>query len=192
LTKIEEDFLPVRHDTRPDERRAVTKALVYHWIGPFPGQGPRDVKKWLEGGRRSSPHYLVGDDLILNIVPKWMVGWQGGATDASDYTRLARDQIGIPPWRYTVGIELCVMNEDGEFSPKTLVNGLWLGKMLCEEFKLNPKFCVIRHFDLTGKSCPKWFVDHPDEWEMFRTEIFDMVEHQREFDYLHYRRAYYG
>ena len=26
---------------------------------------------------------------------------------------------------------------------------------------------VIRHYDITGKICPKYFVDHEDQWQEF-------------------------
>ena len=29
----------------------------------------------------------------------------------------------------------------------------------------------IRHYDVTGKICPKWFVDNPSEWEKFKLEL---------------------
>ena len=41
---------------------------------------------------------------------------------------------------------------------------------LCSEFDLNPED-VIRHYDVTGKICPKYFVDHPEEWETFHEDV---------------------
>ena len=41
---------------------------------------------------------------------------------------------------------------------------------LCEEFDLAPAD-VIRHYDVTGKVCPKYYVDHPEAWEDFRSAL---------------------
>ena len=30
---------------------------------------------------------------------------------------------------------------------------------------------VIRHYDVTGKECPKYYVDHPDAWEQMKADI---------------------
>ena len=30
---------------------------------------------------------------------------------------------------------------------------------------------VIRHYDVTGKNCPKYFVEHEDEWEQFKKDV---------------------
>ena len=29
----------------------------------------------------------------------------------------------------------------------------------------------IRHYDVSRKCCPKWFVDNPKEWEKFKKEL---------------------
>ena len=31
----------------------------------------------------------------------------------------------------------------------------------------------IRHYDITEKECPKYFVDHEDEWELFKEKVRD-------------------
>ena len=30
---------------------------------------------------------------------------------------------------------------------------------------------VVRHYDVTGKICPKYYVDHPEAWEDFRSAL---------------------
>ena len=30
---------------------------------------------------------------------------------------------------------------------------------------------MIRHYDVTGKICPKYYVDHPDKWEEFLQDV---------------------
>ena len=30
---------------------------------------------------------------------------------------------------------------------------------------------VIRHYDVTGKNCPKYFVEHEDAWETFKENV---------------------
>lgn len=39
---------------------------------------------------------------------------------------------------------------------------------------------VIRHYDVTGKICPKYFVDHEDEWEEFRLNVRKAMDRSRE------------
>lgn len=35
---------------------------------------------------------------------------------------------------------------------------------------------VIRHYDVTGKNCPKYYVEHEDAWETFKTDLTDYIE----------------
>ncbi len=30
---------------------------------------------------------------------------------------------------------------------------------------------VIRHYDITGKQCPLWFVESKDAWKQFREDV---------------------
>jgi N-acetylmuramoyl-L-alanine amidase CwlA len=30
---------------------------------------------------------------------------------------------------------------------------------------------VIRHYDVTGKDCPKYFVEHEDAWTQFKEDV---------------------
>ena len=41
---------------------------------------------------------------------------------------------------------------------------------LCEELDLTTKE-VIRHYDVTGKECPKSFVEDEDAWKQFRKDV---------------------
>ena len=41
---------------------------------------------------------------------------------------------------------------------------------LCARFGLTSEQ-VIRHYDVTGKECPKYYVDHPDAWEQMKADI---------------------
>jgi N-acetylmuramoyl-L-alanine amidase len=35
---------------------------------------------------------------------------------------------------------------------------------------------VIRHYDVTGKICPKYFVEHESAWEDFHDDLADYIE----------------
>ena len=42
---------------------------------------------------------------------------------------------------------------------------------LCEEFHLDPEEDVIRHYDVTGKLCPLYYVEHPEAWDAFLQDV---------------------
>ena len=35
---------------------------------------------------------------------------------------------------------------------------------------------VIRHYDVNGKNCPKYFVEHEDAWLAFKTDLLAYIE----------------
>ena len=35
---------------------------------------------------------------------------------------------------------------------------------------------VIRHYDVTGKNCPKYYVEHEDAWKQFKVDVADYIE----------------
>ena len=46
---------------------------------------------------------------------------------------------------------------------------------LCEKFSLDEND-VIRHYDVTGKNCPKYFVENEDAWEQFKEDVKSALE----------------
>ena len=71
----------------------------------------------------------------------------------------------------TVSIEVCHPDETGEFSPVTYDRAVELTAWLCVQFKLDPETGVIRHYDVTGKECPRYYVEHPEAWDAFRADV---------------------
>ena len=53
-------------------------------------------------------------------------------------------------------------DETGEFSPVTYDRVVELTAWLCETFRLDPETDVIRHYDVTEKRCPLYYVEHPE------------------------------
>ena len=39
---------------------------------------------------------------------------------------------------------------------------------------------VIRHYDVTGKKCPLYFVEHEDAWEQFHKDLDTYIEENGE------------
>ena len=76
----------------------------------------------------------------------------------------------------TVSIEVCHPDETGEFSPVTYDRVVELTAWLCETFHLDPETDVIRHYDVTEKLCPLYYVEHPEAWDAFRTDVADAME----------------
>lgn len=70
----------------------------------------------------------------------------------------------------TISIECCHPDKSGEFNKATLTALKELVSYLCIKFHLSTE-TIIRHYDVTGKLCPLYFVEHEDKWNEFKEEI---------------------
>ena len=66
-----------------------------------------------------------------------------------------------------MAIEVCHPDESGEFSEVTYERVVELTAWLCHTFELKPETEVIRHYDVTGKRCPLYYVENPEAWTRF-------------------------
>lgn len=70
----------------------------------------------------------------------------------------------------TISIEVCHPEADGKFTDASYESLIKLVQWLMEEYNLDTDH-VIRHYDVTGKECPRYFVQHPDAWEQFKEDL---------------------
>ena len=75
----------------------------------------------------------------------------------------------------TVSIECCHPDDTGEFNDATYQSMVQLCAWLCLKFDLNEED-VIRHYDVTGKNCPKYFVENEAAWQAFRQDVKKTLE----------------
>lgn len=59
----------------------------------------------------------------------------------------------------SIGIEVCHPDAEGEFNDITYQSVIKLTAELCKQYGLNEND-VIRHYDVTGKICPRYYVEH--------------------------------
>ena len=70
----------------------------------------------------------------------------------------------------TVSIEVCHPDKSGKFNNTTYNSLVKLTAWLCDNSRLKAND-VIRHYDITGKECPKYFVDNTSEWKIFLDDV---------------------
>ena len=70
----------------------------------------------------------------------------------------------------TISIEVCHPDESGVFTEASYNRLVELCAWLCQQYRLTPD-CLIRHYDVTGKLCPLYFVEHEDAWNTFVSDV---------------------
>lgn len=158
-----EQFLPVNPYSRPGDALEEVKGIVIHYTGN-PGTTAQQNYAYFAGlaetGETSaSSHFIVGlSGEIIQCVPLNEIA----------YATKQRNQD-------TISIECCIDNEEGRFNEKTYDALVELTAWLVGKYELTGQD-IIRHYDVTGKICPKYFVEHPSAWEDFKLDVKVFVE----------------
>ncbi|MDR2444873.1 MAG: N-acetylmuramoyl-L-alanine amidase [Spirochaetaceae bacterium] len=116
----------------------------------------------------ASAHFIVGiSGEVIQCIPSAEMAYHAGA---KIYTPEDLGRLGHYPNNCTVGIELCHPKADGQFSVETLHAARELCALLCLQFGLDAVNDIWTHHGITTKNCPKWFIDHPDEFKAFKQD----------------------
>lgn len=75
----------------------------------------------------------------------------------------------------TISIECCIEDETGKFNDQTYDALIRLTTWLMGRYSLTADD-VIRHYDVTGKNCPKYFVEHESAWETFKEDLCTYID----------------
>ena len=123
----------------------------------------------------ASAHYFVDDDSITRSVPDDYIAWAVGGSKYK-YTK-GGTFYGKCTNANSISIELCDTKKNGvyDFTETTMKNAADLVKLLMEKYTV-PVERVIRHYDVTGKVCPKPFVDDEKAWKEFKERLVDNME----------------
>ena len=168
---VEKDYLTVNPYSRPGDALEKINGVVIHYVGN-PGttaHANRNYFQSLSSGRENtcaSSHFIVGlEGEVIQCVPLTEIAYASNTRNGD-----------------TVSIEVCHPDETGEFSPVTYDRTVELTAWLCRAFELDPETDVIRHYDVTGKECPRYYVEHPEAWDVFRADVAAEMERQDEME----------
>ncbi len=155
---VTEDLLTVNPYSRPGEPLEAVNGVVIHYVGN-PGTTAAQNHSYFQGlsitgEAYASSHFLVGlDGEVLLNVPLDEVAYCSSQRNAD-----------------TISIECCHPDASGELSPATYDSLVRLTRWLMDSYGLDGSQ-ILRHYDVTGKICPKSFVDHPEEWDQFLSAL---------------------
>ena len=155
---IDVELLTVNPYSRPGtETKKITGVVVHYTANP--GATAMDNRNYFENLKDShetkvSSNFVVGlEGEIVQCVPTWEEAYASNSRNLD-----------------TVSIECCHPDETGKFNDKTYQSMVELSAWLCLKFDLDEND-VIRHYDVTGKDCPKYFVENEKAWERFRKDV---------------------
>lgn len=145
------------------------KYIVVHYTANDGDSDENNGKYFNGANRHASAHIFVDDDSCTQSVPDDYVAWSVGGKKYSN-TNGAKF-YGKATNSNTLNIEMCdtVRNGKYEATEKTQENTITIIKEKMRQYNI-PIDRVIRHYDVTGKLCPAYFVDE-DAWKAFKAKI---------------------
>ena len=148
----------------------VIKYLVYHYTANDGDTDENNAKYFHNNVVKASAHRFVDDDSVTISVPDDYVAWHCGGGLQGDK---GHKYFGKCTNTNSIGIEMCdtIKNGKHDLSDKTKKNAVELGKQLIKQYSIK-KENVIRHYDVTGKICPAYFVKDEKAWEKFKDELY--------------------
>jgi N-acetylmuramoyl-L-alanine amidase CwlA len=161
---IIEMLLTINPYSRSGEKQNKLEYLVLHWVGNA-GSSAVANRNYFENLRYThktyaSSQYIVGlEGEKIHCIPDDEVAFHSGSYSMN---------------RKSIGIEVCHPDWDGKFNEKTYDSLVELCAELCKKYEI-PINNVIRHYDVTGKNCPKYYVEHEEAWEQLKQDINNKI-----------------
>lgn len=162
--KIEDKLLTINPYSRSGEKQKDIQYIVIHWVGNANTSATANRNYFNNLAQThstsASSHYIIGlNGEIIRCIPDDEVAFHSGSYSMN---------------RKSIGIEDCHPDWNGKFTDDTYNALVELCADLCKKYGISINN-VIRHYDVTGKSCPKYYVEHQDEWNKLKQDIYNKI-----------------
>lgn len=157
--EVIKNYLTPNEYSRPGKELKEVNAIVVHYVGN-PGTTAAQNRSYFENlkdthATSASSHYIIGmEGEIIQCVPLNEISYASNNRNKD-----------------TIAIECCHPDETGQFTTATYKSLVKLVAALCRTYDLDPETGIIRHYDVTGKYCPLYYVNHEDEWYGFKLDV---------------------
>lgn len=161
-------------------RNAKIKYIVIHYTANKGDTALANVKYFANNIVKASAHFFVDESCIYSSVPVSDTAYHcGGGLQTNgghSFYKLCTNSNSI-------GIEMCLLDKKGNVKNNVYIKCTELVRELMKKYNI-PLERVIRHWDVTGKECPKPFIgDNNAYWQDFKSRLneeeLDMEELKR-------------
>jgi N-acetylmuramoyl-L-alanine amidase len=168
------------------------RAVILHWVG-VGGQRAETVWNFFEnawkGKHYSSAHYCVDlDGAVYRFVPDNEVAYHCGSSQIDPksgkiYTDWAREVFGVfaedpqqnSPNNAALGIEMCAVDNDGAFDPRTVVAATELTADLYGKYGIPFERVGTHNLVVGWKDCPRLWTRFPEQFKEFKEQVKGLV-----------------
>ncbi len=164
---IDEQLLTINDYSRPGKKTDAIEYIVIHYLAnpKTTAQQNHDYFESLKDLQNvsMSANFIVGiEGEIIECVPPGEIAYASNSMN-----------------HLSVSIENCHLDTSGRFTEETYDSLVKLTAWIAEEYGI-PRDKIIRHYDVTGKECPLYYVEHEDKWEEFKDDVMNYIEECRQ------------
>ena len=156
-------LLTVNEYSRPGTALEKVTGIVVHYTAN-PGTTAQQNRDYFEGlglskATYASSHFVVGiEGELIQCIPCKEIAYASNDRNKD-----------------TIAIECCIPDETGKFSEASYQTLVHLLAWLMGRYDLDID-AVIRHYDVTEKLCPKYYVEHPDAWDALKEAVCTYID----------------
>lgn len=156
-------LLSINEYSRPGIALEHVNGIVVHYTAN-PGTTAQQNRDYFEGLGQSgetfaSSHFVIGiDGELIQCIPCQEIAYASNERNED-----------------TIAIECCIPDDTGKFSDAAYDTLIHLLAWLVGRYHLETED-IIRHYDITGKKCPKYYVEYPMEWEKLKEDVRQYIK----------------
>ena len=151
---VDQQIIKVDGDSRRGVMLEGVRNIVIHYVGNPGTTAQQNRDYYASRSSEVSSHFVIGlKGEIIQCIPLHE------KSSASNHRN-----------KDTISIEVCHPDESGKFTDETYDSLVKLTVWLCEVCGLDSSD-IIRHYDISGKQCPLYFVTHENVWERFKKDV---------------------
>lgn len=160
---LEVNFLTPNEYSRPQNHLPEVNNIFVHYTANQ-GTSAAQNRSYFENlgithERSASAHFVIGfEGEIIQCLPLMEIGY---AVQKHNFD--------------SVSIECCYLDDDGKFTQATIDSLVELLAWLISKYDLTTDD-ILRHYDSNGKMCPKYYVEHEDEWEEIKEAVDEYIQ----------------
>ena len=175
MTPIMKTNLANRKNYGSARSAADIKYIVIHYTGNDGDSDEGNANYFKKNVVNASAHYFVDDDSITLSVPENFVAWSVGGTKWKDCATTGGGTLyGQITNANSLSVEMCDTLRNGTIkaTEQTMANTASLVKDLMKKYNIDIDH-VCRHFDVTGKHCPAYFMNAA-AWAEFKERLVEV------------------
>ena len=151
-------FMKINKYGRPGTKRRKTTKIAWHFTGQHDVPAKNTVSYFsnvVANGYKVNGRYIYASSHLV-------IGLNGETYHIVPFDEIAYTTNDAN--YYSIGVECATTGSDDHYTDEEYVSMVKTGAWLAQTRKLDPRKDFIRHYDVTGKICPRYFVNHKDKW----------------------------